>query len=626
MLTLNFFLILAVLFIALSIGGSMRRVERNLAELIAILSRIKDEARSKPVVTSIPETVVSKEEAKESAPSPEKPEKLAISPAPLPASPEETQEVDRPMETPSPENRWESATVPERAPQKPSFIERFIMWYREDWMQKTGAIVVFFGFLWLASYLDIWDKIGPVGQMTFGLLSGAAFLVFGWWRMQTFVNQGGTFMLLGSGIVLVTTYNYPSLLDQRVAAMVMLSSVALVALAAVKYDRKPFAYVAQLAAFGIPLLALHTQDDMMLFTYLLLVTVGTLWVVWWRGWRGLIVLSLVFVWLYSVPYWTDLRDDRLLLFGYLFSAIFFLAFAVSIVRRGPSPMRVVDIVAILGNGIFIMGWIVSGVEEEWQPLVLAFWAALFASGAYVTSLVSGRRDPFYLHGAVAIVMLALATAKEFSGPALTIAYTFEAAAIAYAGYVTTKRIDIMEKLSALLVIPAIMAFQHLIEYSSWDARSCFGVGYPCETQTIALLGKDFFGVLIFIVVVTSIGVFIDRIRKASSAGPSPIAPAIFLVSSVMGLLLYRAFMHNAFSENVAVFIVLVTYTAIGITLHFLGQARDSAILRWYGNILILIVLGRIFIVDFWSLEISMRIIVAFGVGALLMATAFLRKK
>jgi len=480
----------------------------------------------------------------------------------------------------------------------------------------------------LVGYFNIWEKIGPAGQVTFGLLSGAAFLVFGWWRMQRFIAQGGTFMLLGSGIVLLTVFIsrnvYPDMFDPRVATLVMLASVALVALAAVKYDRRSLAYVSQVAAFVIPVLAVSDPDDMMLFTYLLLVTAGTLWVVWLKGWRGLIVLALAFVSFYSVSYWDYLPDARLLLFGYLFSAIFFLAFAISIVRRGPSQIRWVDIVAILGNGVFITMWIHSGVKEELQSLVLAFWAALFAAGAYVTSLVSGRHDPFFLHGAVAIVMLAIATAKQFSGPALTIAYTFEAAAVAYAGYIATKRIETMEKLSALLLIPGAMALEHLLEYS--NPKHCFNWYSACESQTVALLGKDFFGVLIFIVVLALLGVFIQRIRKASAKEPNAVASAMFLVSSILAFLLYRAFMHNAFSEGIAVFIVLVTYTAIGIALHFTGQIKDSKVLRWYGNILILLVLVRIFTVEFWILDIGPRILVAFGVGALLMATAFFRKR
>jgi hypothetical protein len=142
---------------------------------------------------------------------------------------------------------------------------------------------------------------------------------------------------------------------------------------------------------------------------------------------------------------------------------------------------------------------------------------------------------------------------------------------------------------------------------------------------VALLGKDFFGVLIFIVVLALLGVFIQRIRKASAKESNAVALAMFLVSSILALLLYRAFMYNAFSEGIAVFIVLVTYTAIGIALHFTGQIKDSKVLRWYGNILILLVLVRIFTVEFWILDIGPRILVAFGVGALLMATAFFRK-
>lgn len=582
------------LFVALSARRRTRALERNFAELTALISRM---AIATPSVT-----------LSDAARTPDAPPPVA----------EDVERLKEEALAKTPEAG--SPAMLSFAPEEPSRLERFLAWYREDWMQKTGAIVMFFGFLWLVGYINAWEKIGPAGQVTFGLLSGAAFLVFGWWRMQRFVNQGGTFMLLGSGIVLMTVFIsrnvYPDMFDPRVAALVMLASVALVALAAVKYNRQPFAFVAQIAAFGIPFLTVSSRDDMMLFTYLLLVTAGTLWVVWYKGWRDLIVAALIFVGLYSVQYWLGgLSDDRLLLYGYLFSAIFFLAFAVSIVRRGPSASRMTDIVAILGNGVFILMWILSGVDEEWQSLVLAFWATLFASGAYVTSLVSGRRDPFYLHGAVAIAMLGAATAAELDGASLTIAFTLEIVLLAVAAHLYTKRIEASEKLSLLLIIPGVLSFMHLDEY--------IASSYWMEEKP--LFGLEFFAVAIFIAAVALLGGYL---RTQRTPGEGTKHSSILLgIASTYALVFFWYFIHKAYAgDSHATLVALVLYTILGIYLYTIGRLRSSTALGWFGKGLILFVLARIFLIDLWSLELATRITIAFAVGALLMATAFLRKK
>jgi uncharacterized membrane protein len=584
-------------FVALSARRRVRALERNFAELTALIARMASLSSSAPPSGGL------SEEFQESAS----------------RRPDELERVAMESSTEHPVIPNSSASVASVS-EGPTWIERFFAWYREDWMQKTGAIVVFFGFLWLVGYLNIWEAIGPAGQVTVGLLSGAAFLVFGWWRTQRFVTQGGTFMILGSGIVLLTVYItgqvYPSMFTPIVGSAIMLASVAFIALASVTYDRKPLAFTAQVMAFLIPLLTGPGGDEYLLFTYLLLVTIGTLWVVWYKGWRDLIVAALVFVGLYSLPSWDTLSDERLLLFGYLFSAVFFIAFAISIVRRGPSPHRAVDIVAILGNGVFITMWILAGVDKEWQSLVLAFWAVLFAAGAYVTSMVAGRRDPFYLHGAVAIAMLGAATAAELDGASLTIAFTLEIALLALAAHVYTKRIEVAEKLSLLFVIPGVMSLAHLGKYAA--SFSLWGAETP-------LFGEEFFAIAIFIAALIGVGGYIRAQR--SSENEVKFGPALLGIGSIYGLIFFWYFIHKAFAgDSMATLIALILYTILGISLYVAGRAGSSVVLGWFGKGLILFVLARIFLIDFWSLEIATRIIVSFCVGALLMATAFLRKK
>lgn len=203
---------------------------------------------------------------------------------------------------------------------------------QEEWLLKLGALLLLIGFGWFVSYAFLHDWIGPAGRIALGLIAGAIILVLGWWRIKKYLHQGGVFLVLGSTIILLTTFAEQRLYDffsQELALGIMFLSVVFVAYVSVLYKSRNLAFASLVLAGIAPLLTETPAADVTeLFLYLMIVLVGVLWVVALTGHRELIVASLVLVVLYSMWHligFLSPDQDTVLLFVYAFSAIFFIA-------------------------------------------------------------------------------------------------------------------------------------------------------------------------------------------------------------------------------------------------------------------------------------------------------------
>jgi hypothetical protein len=100
-----------------------------------------------------------------------------------------------------------------KTPEGPTLSEKLGAWLKEDWLLKLGAALLIIGFGWFTNYAFVNNWVGPVGRVTLGLIAGALFLILGWWRIRSFVYQGGIFLALGSTIILITVYAARVVLD-----------------------------------------------------------------------------------------------------------------------------------------------------------------------------------------------------------------------------------------------------------------------------------------------------------------------------------------------------------------------------------------------------------------------------
>src|SRR3989338_6391752 len=306
---------------------------------------------------------------------------------------------------------------------------KFVNWIKEDWLMKLGALLLLVGFGWFATYAFLNNWIGPMGRIAMGIVAGTLILILGLWRIQKFLHQGGVFLVLGSTTILLTIFaarEIYSFFTPLSALGIMFLSTAFVAFASVKYNSKSLSLASLILAGVAPLLTNSPATDYIgLFSYLLVVILGAIWIVSITGQRELTAAALILISIYSAPHLfgiTGADKGVLLLFAYAFAAIFFLTNTAGLLKLKGKDI-VPDLVAAAGNGLFLLVWIMSSAQDEWKSLIIAAWMVVFSVGAFLIFKITKRREPFYTYVGIGVAMLAAATAAELEGATLTIAYT-----------------------------------------------------------------------------------------------------------------------------------------------------------------------------------------------------------
>lgn len=161
-------------------------------------------------------------------------------------------------------------------------IEKLIEWLKEDWILKLGALLLLMGFGWLARYAFLNNWIGPQGRIALGIFAGTVILAFGFYRARKYLNQGSVFLVLGSSTVLLTIFaarNIYQFFTPTCALVIMFLASAFVAFASLTYKNKWLSLASIILASMAPLLTNSPSPDYIgLFSYLFVITLGTVWI------------------------------------------------------------------------------------------------------------------------------------------------------------------------------------------------------------------------------------------------------------------------------------------------------------------------------------------------------------
>jgi len=503
---------------------------------------------------------------------------------------------------------------------EPSSLEKFFDWCKEDLMVKIGALLLILAFGWFVSYAVAEQWIGPVGQIVIGLLAGVFFLGLGTWRINTHPHQGGIFTVLGSTIVLLVTFaarEVYGLFDSLSALFVMFLSVAFVAFVSVKHSRAKLAYAGLILASIAPLFAgvLSSTSPVDLFIYLLVITLGSLWVVFVTGWTKIILISLVVTYLYSILFIMDFRavsKDTVLMFSFVFVSIYFVANLVSLMRRRVDIKKhlPVHITTALFTAVFLFTWIEFAMTPEWKSFMYVSWAIIFALGTYFVYSYTANTVAFYLYGAVSVALIGIATAAELNGPELVLAYFLQVCLLIFAAGKLGVQSKTLASLSLLLSVPVLLSLESL-NSSSWRK------GVPTEEFAILSLAM---------LVSFLVGLYLHRKNTAEHQS---------YVSAVSGLLFVGAIGYATalvwltaqalFTSDIATMIALFIYTLFGITMFVIGTINSQKFVRIIGIVFVSGVVARLLLIEVWDMDLVGRIITFLVVGIMLISTAFISK-
>ncbi len=531
-------------------------------------------------------------------------------------------------QNPTPQNTvpLNESPVPHYTPEQIETVRRdvasfdddpFTKWVKKDFMVKLGAFLFLLALGWFVSFAFANNWIGPVGRITLGILLGVTLLWLGTWRIEKYTHQGSVFVSIGSATILLSIFAAREIygyFTPVIALGIMFASVVYVAFVSVKYDQMQLALMGLVLAGISPLLiADHNLSAGTLFTYLLVVVIGTLWVVNIRRWSTLTLASLIMVVLYGFPYLlpgvSPDKQNIALLFSFVFSAIFFIANIIGVLFNEHNETKDTHIAIGLGTGMYLVMWILGAASAEWQSLLCVAWMLVFMVGSYMVFRHTGKSLIFYIYSGISFVLLGVATAVELDSEALTVAFAIEVTvAVMLAARVLNDH-SVTTRVSLLFTLPIILSMYSLTSQAWMNGMSL-----------------EHFFVLIILTLTLAIGGLILN-ESGKRNGNTPYAGVFLLIlAALYGLTLIWRVTHAVMANDVATMWSLIVYTMIGIPLFVLGRHKGEKVFTWSGGILVGLVIGRLLLVEVWNMAMTERIIAFFVIGLLLMSTAFIKQK
>src|SRR3989338_5116190 len=354
-----------------------------------------------------------------------------------------------------------------------------------------------------------------------------------------------------------------------------------------------------------------------LYSYLLAVTAGVIWLARFSRWKILIFLSMVIISLYSFSYFfpggyypgsTLLPDEffYLKLFAVTFSSLYFFTILASVVSRN---VTVADLLAAAAHGFFTIGWINGIVLPEYKSLITLLAAVFYLGATYLVFIRTQVKNALYLYTAIFVFLLTLAAVFEFKGPVLVIALSVQAAVLPIAALVLLNE-EIAGYLLAYFILPSLFSVQSLFS-NNWN---------------LGLFQNDFFALSAVTSAYLSTGLyFYGRFRQKEH----PLHRAAVFVTITGAyyslFLLWKINQLFFVPDYLARMASLLIFSLIGLYFYLKGELEKRKILYRFGLSVLIFVVARLLIFEVWLMEISFRIITFFLIGLMFTGSVILRK-
>ncbi|MCA9391327.1 MAG: DUF2339 domain-containing protein [Candidatus Magasanikbacteria bacterium] len=496
---------------------------------------------------------------------------------------------------------------------KSSTESPFILWLKTDWQIKLGAFLLLISFGWFARYAFLHDWISATGRIILGIAAGIGIAAFGTNRLKSERTQGEIFLVLGSSIVLVTVFAaryYYQMFTPMIALGMMFAASAFVAVMSAKEKNALLAFTGLIMGGIAPLLTLAPETQpLSLFTYLLAITLGSIWLAYFHERRDIVAAGLGVYVYYSLVHFSgngiESLNVMMLALFFVFAALFAAANITSYIKNKKNEHSS-DIFVALINNIILLMWILVLAPESWKIGLLLAWAALYAGCAFACRVFGSTKELWSMYYGSAITLLAIATAQQFEGNILIIAFTLEALAIIGATHIIKKDGAVTRRMTWLLLLPTLMSLDTILN-TAWMKG-----GLTPLVSTLSIIAAAYIG----------LGLALKYLLEKSKETDHVIRTVFIIGSGYLYILLWKV-LHVWLTFDIATMTSLVIYTLVGLTTNLYGQLHKNKTLRLYGGIMLGLVVTRLLIVDIWEMAIPGRIVTFFLIGTLLMSTAFI---
>ena len=355
---LIFLAIAVIFFIVLNIQSNQRNNANNLKKDLSVLNKQLQDLKSQlfnlqhnaPVITT-PELQQKEKEAAELKAQEEYKQKIAgIESIRLYAAankkieeekllqqqPIVTVEVNETIDTPKIKIQPPSAAPQESWGEKwvrnnPD-LEKFI---GENLVSKIGIAILVLAIGFFVKYAIDQQWIGEVGRVAIGILCGGILIALAHRLRNTYKNFSS--ILAGGGLAvfyftITLAFQQFELFSQTIAFIIMIVITAFAVTLSLLYNKQELTIIALIGGFAAPfLVSTGSGNYKVLFTYLIILNSGLLFIAYYKSWRLLNILNFIFTvilfgsWLGFLHY-----DEPIVTFknGFLFATIFYLLFFI----------------------------------------------------------------------------------------------------------------------------------------------------------------------------------------------------------------------------------------------------------------------------------------------------------
>ena len=390
-------------------------------------------------------------------------------------------------------------------PKQPSDLEKII---GESWINKIGILIVIIGVAIGAKYSIENELISPLTRIILGYLVGVGLLGFGIKLKPKF--EGYSAVLVSGSIsifyfITYFAYSFYNLIPQILAFAMMLIFTVFTVFAAIKYNRVVIAHIGLIGAYAVPFLLSSGSGRVdILFSYMLIINLGILFISIKRDWKTLHYSAFFFTWLIYGSWFADksfyssLQGYEALGIGFA-TAFFLIFYGVSLFNNIISKEKLdkINIILILLNSFIYFGFgygiFNSNTKlDTYLGLFTLFNAVIhFVVLFFINSKKLADSTLYYSTLGMVFTFITIAIPIQLDGSWVTLLWIAQGTILFWIG--KTKNIPIYEKIS----LPILgLSFLSLLEDWSFyryanngDIQAFWNINFL--TGILAILGYGF---------------------------------------------------------------------------------------------------------------------------------------
>ncbi len=516
---------------------------------------------------------------------------------------------------------------------------------------RVGIVAVLIGVAWFLKLAIDKQWIGPASRVIVGLAAGAALIGFSE-RVRASGYPAFSYSLkaVATGILYLSmwsAYALFHLIPGEVAFVAMVLVTGMNALMCWMQNSEVLAFYAAIGGLITPiLLSVHVRNELILFSYLLVLDTALVTLIALRPWPRLLLAAFAGTTFYAVGWYASDYSEGAFGVTLFFILAFFLLFAVS-----PQLLRGARLSARDASGLIeeslvlqvlpvanaVLGFLqVFILMSDAGHLALRPWIALPFAAFYLLMPGLGpaagstaARPPMYLVLSAAFATVAIP--MEAHGRWIAIGWFLEYAILLW----------FAAKRGIAAFRPAAVCVLVLGAAALWLPLAFFNP----PVDSVVLLNPRF-GTYLVAIAACLAGTWIAlrampvRIRDGSASEAQPwgtLAATSTLAATLLLLIAVCLEIHSYWAGSGPPATVRgssideqFSYSAwlmvLGAALLTVGFLRKSALLRWQALVLLAVSIAKVFLFDTRQLSSGYRILSFLGLGALLLTVSFAYQK